>query len=139
MPIVRPRALPSPRAAISLAGAVAALALAVSSAAGSLPGEAPTPGPVPLADRLQPDTWAFAIPSSWLAAPIPGLRTGDVLDLVGVRASERATAVDIAAGVRVVSIDDRAVVVELTFEDASAVSVARARGLMILPVLRSSR
>lgn len=139
MPIVRRPVLPSPRAAIPLAGAVAALALAMSGAAGSLPGAAPVPSPAPLADRLQPETWAFAIPSSWLAAPIPGLRIGDVLDLVGVRASERATAVDIAAGVRVVSLDDRSVVVELTFEDASAVAVARARGLMILPVLRSSR
>lgn len=92
-----------------------------------------------LADRLEPRTWAFAIPHAWLAAPLAGLREGDVLDLIATRTSERATASEVARGLRVMTVDERAIVVELTAEDAAAIAEARARGLSFVPILRSSR
>lgn len=92
-----------------------------------------------LADRLEPRTWAIAIPLAWMAAPLAELREGDILDLIGTRTSERANASEIASGLRVMSLDEGSLVVELTAEDASAIAEARARGLSFLPVLRSSR
>lgn len=93
----------------------------------------------PLAERLGVRTWALAIPTSWLAAPIPGLRDDDVLDLIGTRSGERAVASDIATGLRVVSSDERVLIVELTDADASAIASARARGLSLIPILRSDK
>jgi hypothetical protein len=103
--------------------------------------DAPSPArsPASLAQHLGPRTWALAIPISWLAAPIPGLRDDDVLDLIGTRAGERATASDVATGLRVISADDRVVVVELTDDDASAIAAARGRGLSLIPILRSGQ
>lgn len=92
-----------------------------------------------LADRLEPRTWAVAIPVAWLAAPLAGLREGDVLDLIATRTSERANATEVASGLRVMSLDERSLVVELTSDDASAIAEARARGLSFVPILRSSR
>lgn len=121
-----------------LAAAVVAAAFAVLTAVA--PASEPAPvKPVALADRLEPRTWAMALPLAWLATPLDGLRPGDVLDLIGTRTSERATASEIAAGLRVVAIDEQAVVVELTAADASAIAAARGRGLSFVPILRSSR
>ncbi len=119
----------------------AALVLVVLGAATALaPAEArPAAAPVSIADRLGERTWALAIPPSWLAAPIPGLRGEDILDLIGTRPGERATASEIATGLRVIAADDHALLVELTEEDASAIASARARGLSLVPILRSSR
>jgi hypothetical protein len=121
--------------------AAASLILAAGSSATVLapqPAAAPVATPA-LSDRLGPKTWAFALPVAWLAAPLPGLREDDVLDLLGARASERATASDVASGVRVMSVDERTIVVELTAEDAAAIAAARARGLSLMPILRSTR
>lgn len=119
-------------AALVLAGAAAAAAL--------VPTDVPvTHPPASIADRLGVRTWALALPTSWLAAPIPGLRAEDILDLIGTHAGERATATKVATGLRVVSGDDRALIVELTEEDASAIASARARGITLVPILRSSR
>lgn len=123
--------------------ALLALGLALSAVAGGL---ALRPAPEPpaavrgsLADRLEPRTWAFAIPQAWMAAPIGGLREGDVLDLLGTRASERANALEVARGLRVMDIGETGLVVELTADDAAAIAEARARGLTFMPILRSSR
>jgi len=132
------RSIPRARGALLIAalvvGSLAAFTAVVPSA--SVPASV---APLSLADRLEPRTWAFAIPLTWLAAPLASLREGDVLDLIGTRTSERATASEIAAGLRVMSIDDRALVVELTADDASAIAEARGRGLSFVPILRSSR
>lgn len=138
--MIRRRPLPAlPRSRLLLiAGAALAAVLALASAAapGSAPVQATALG---LADRLEPRTWALAIPLGWMAAPLAGLREGDVLDLIGTRTSERANATEVARGLRVMSLDDRSLVVELTAEDASAIAEARARGLSFVPILRSSR
>lgn len=131
-------AIPRPRLLL-LAPAAIAGALAITSAvsAGSpSPEEHPRPA---LADRLEPRTWAVAIPLAWLAAPLADLREGDVLDLIATRTSERANATEVARGLRVMSLDERGLVVELTSDDASAIAEARARGLSFVPILRSSR
>lgn len=131
-------AIPRPRLLLLVPAAMAA-ALAVASA--FTPGSAaPAEGPaMALADRLEPRTWAVAIPLTWLAAPLADLREGDVLDLIATRTSERASATEVASGLRVMSLDERGLVVELTSDDASAIAEARARGLSFVPILRSSR
>lgn len=131
-----PRAVP-PRLTLAFAAMVAIAAAAFT----SFPLD-PRPVPVPasaLSERLGPRTWALAIPVAWLSAPIPGLREDDVLDVIGARPSERATASEVATGLRVMAADDRTLVVELTAEDASAIASARARGLSLIPILRSAR
>lgn len=137
------RALPVPRVAlpsrVPLAIVAVVLAAAAFAAAAIQSEPAAVPPPPTLAERLGPRTWAFAIPLGWLSAPIPGLRGDDVLDLLGARASERATASEVAQGLRVMSSDDRALIVELTAEDAAAIASARARGLSLIPILRSTR
>lgn len=129
--------IPRPRLLLLVPAAMAA-AIAVGSAitGDSAPADVPTPA---LADRLEPRTWAAAIPLAWLAAPLAGLRQGDVLDLIATRTSERANAVEVASGLRVMSLDELSLVVELTSDDASAIAEARARGLSFVPILRSSR
>lgn len=128
----------APRTVLALLAAVlAALALftaAVAAAPQPLPARAPS-----LSERLDAGAWAFAIPVEWLAAPIPGLAEGDVVDLLGARPGERATASEVAAALRVVAIDDATLVVELTPGDAAAIVAARARGLELVPILRSAR
>ncbi|MDE3192487.1 MAG: hypothetical protein KGN00_02255 [Chloroflexota bacterium] len=119
---------------------VAAAALAIVAAATSLAPSGDRPAsraPASIAERLGERTWAFAIPTSWLTAPLPGLRDDDILDLLGTRVGERAA--PIASGLRVLSSDERAVVVELTADDAAAIASARARGLSLVPILRSLR
>lgn len=125
----------SPRAVL-LAGAVAVAA--VGGAMTLVPGDARTVAPS-LAQRLGPRTWALAVPITWLAAPIPGLREDDIVDLLGTRSGERATASEVATGLRVMAIDDRVVVIELRSDDASAIAAARARGLSLIPIVRSVR
>ncbi len=99
----------------------------------------PIVAPPTLAQRLGVRTYGFAIPAGWLAAPIPGLHEDDVVDILGTRPSERATAIDVAEGLRVMAVDERALVVELRAEDAAAIAAARARGQSLIPILRSSR
>jgi hypothetical protein len=131
-------AIPRQRLALLAAAAIAAsLALASALAPGS-PVQAEATA-LRLADRLEPQTWAFAIPLAWMAAPLAELRAGDVIDLIGTRTSERANASEVARGLRVMSLDERSLVVELTAEDATAIAEARARGLSFVPILRSSR
>ena len=134
--VVAPRLGAIPRLAVAIAALFLAGASALTLAVPPSPVRAEPPA---LSQRLGPRTWALAIPVAWLSAPIPGLRDDDVLDLLGARPSERATASDVATGVRVMAVDERTLVVELTAEDAAAVASARARGLSLIPILRSTR
>ncbi len=128
---------PSRRRAIL--GTVVALLLSAAALSARAVDPAPIEAPAGLADRLAPSSWAVAIPVAWLAAPLPGLRTGDRIDVLAVRPGERATASAIAFDLEVMSIDDRALVLDARAEDATALTVARAGGLLIVPLLRSTR
>ena len=119
--------------------AAGALVLAAAAAAGAVIPSGERPARVPaLTERLGAETYGLAIPVAWLAAPIPGLRENDVLDMLGTRSGERATAQDVASGLRVMTVDDRTLVVELTSQEASAITAARARGLSLIPIVRSA-
>jgi hypothetical protein len=91
-----------------------------------------------LAQRLSISTWAFAVPTGWLAAPLTEVRSGDSVDLLAVRSGDRPLAVAIAADLRVMSADERVVVFEVDEDSATAIASARASGLFIVPLLRST-
>ncbi len=99
----------------------------------------PVPGPPPLAVQLPASSWGFAIPTSWFAAPLLGLRPGDRIDILAMRASERPSANAIAFDLEVMTVDERAVVLGVSALDASAIAIARASGQLIIPLLRSTR
>lgn len=112
--------------------AVAALATQLATAP-------PTPAAPSLADELRPATWALHVPTVWLAAPVPRVRKGDQLDILAVRQGDRAYTVPIAYAVTVLSSDERGVLLEVDENDASAIATARGSGLLLVPLLRSSR
>jgi hypothetical protein len=91
-----------------------------------------------LAQRLSMSTWALAVPTSWLAAPLAEARSGDSVDLLAVRAGDRPLAVAIAADLRVMGADERSIIFEVDEESATAIASARASGLLIVPLLRST-
>jgi len=91
-----------------------------------------------LAQRLSISTWALAVPNGWLAAPLAEVRSGDSVDLLAVRSGDRPLAVAIAADLRVMNADERAIVFEVDEESATAIASARASGLLIVPLLRST-
>jgi len=91
-----------------------------------------------LAQRLSLSTWALAVPTAWLAAPLAEVRSGDSVDLLAVRSGERPLAVAIAADLRVMGADERSIVFEVDEESATAIATARASGLLIVPLLRST-
>lgn len=93
---------------------------------------------VSLAQRLSMSTWALAVPTAWLAAPLAEVRSGDSVDLLAVRAGDRPLAVAIAADLRVMSADERSIVFEVDEESATAIASARASGLLMVPLLRST-
>lgn len=129
------RRLPVRRIAL---GAVSAL-LTVAALGAQMSGAvAPSPPPS-LAESLAPSTWAMTLPAAWLAAPVPRVSTGDLIDVLAVRQGERAYAVPVAYAARVVTADERGLVLELDEEGASAIAIARGGGLMLVPLLRSTR
>jgi len=91
-----------------------------------------------LAQRLSVSTWALAVPLAWLAAPLAEVRSGDSVDLLAVRSGDRPLAVAIAADLRVMGADERSIVFEVDEESATAIATARASGLLIVPLLRST-
>jgi len=91
-----------------------------------------------LAQRLSMSTWAFAVPTAWLAAPLAEVRSGDSVDLLAVRTGDHALAIAIAADLRVMSADERSIVFEVDEESATAIASARASGLLMVPLLRST-
>jgi hypothetical protein len=129
------RRFPARRAALGAASALLTLgALGMEMGAGA----APSP-PASLAESLAPSTWAMNLPVAWLAAPVPRVRIGDVIDVLAVRQGERAYAVPVAYAARVMATDDRGIVLELDEEGASAIAIARGGGLLLVPLLRSTR
>jgi len=92
-----------------------------------------------VAETLAPDTWALTLPPAWLATPVIGTRPGDHLDILALRPGERATATAIAFDLLVVSLDEHGLVVGCAADDATAIAVARASGLLLVPLLRSTR
>ncbi|HKC91060.1 MAG TPA: hypothetical protein VKE23_07000 [Candidatus Limnocylindria bacterium] len=91
-----------------------------------------------LAQRLSVSTWALAVPLAWLAAPLAEVRSGDRVDLLAVRIGDRPLAVAIAADLRVMGADERSIVFEVDEESATAIATARASGLLVVPLLRST-
>jgi hypothetical protein len=125
------------RRRLALGGASALLAVA---ALGAEMGGATTPTvQVSLAESLAPSTWAMSLPVAWLAAPVPRVRTGDVIDVLAVRQGDRAYAVPVAYAARVMATDERGIVLELDEEGASAIAIARGGGMLLVPLLRSTR
>lgn len=129
------RRLPARR--IALAGVSALLTLGALGA--ELRGVTAPAAEVSLAESLAPATWAMSLPAAWLAAPMPRVRIGDLIDVLAVRQGERAYAVPVAYAARVVGSDERGVVLELDEEGASAIAIARGGGLLLVPLLRSVR
>ena len=126
-----------PRRRLALGAASALLALA---ALGVEMGGATTPtATASLAESLAPSTWAMNLPVAWLAAPVPRVRTGDVIDVLAVRQGERAYVVPVAYAARVMATDERGIVLELDEEGASAIAIARGGGMLLVPLLRSTR
>jgi len=126
-----------PRRRLALGGASALLALAAVGA--EMGGAATPPAQASLAGSLAPSTWAMHLPAAWLAAPVPRVRAGDVIDVLAVRQGERAYAVPVAYAARVMAADDRGIVLELDEEGASAIAIARGGGMLLVPLLRSTR
>ncbi|HEY7624264.1 MAG TPA: hypothetical protein VIA63_04495 [Candidatus Limnocylindria bacterium] len=119
-------------------GIVALAGLASTVGPPASPGADPS-APVSLAARLSASTWAMAIPAAWLAAPLGEVRVGDSVDLLAVRSGDHPVAIAIAADLRVMTSDERAVVFEVDEESATAIATARATGLLLVPLLRSTR
>jgi len=124
----------------AILAAIGALLLTVAVLASQLsPAPQAAAAPVTVAEGLAPGTWAVSIPTSWLISPIAGLRAGDRLDILALRPGEHAIATAVAFDLVVVSADDRAVIVGTGADDATALAVARASGLLLVPLLRSTR
>ncbi|HEV8669524.1 MAG TPA: hypothetical protein VGS01_02175 [Candidatus Limnocylindria bacterium] len=129
------RRFPARRAALGAASGLLALgALGV-----EIGGAAAPAAPPSLAESLAPATWAMSVPAAWLAAPVPRVRAGDLIDILAVRQGDRAYAVPVAYAARVIVSDERGIILELDEEGASAIAIARGGGLLLLPLLRSSR
>jgi hypothetical protein len=129
------RRLPGRRVALGAASALLALgALAVELGAATTP-----TAEASLAEALAPSTWAMNLPAAWLAAPAPRVHTGDVVDVLAVRQGDRAYAVPVAYAARVMAVDEHGIVLELDEEGASAIAIARGGGMLLVPLLRSTR
>lgn len=129
------RRLPLRRIALGAASAL----LAVGALGAEMSGAAAPSPPASLAESLAPSTWAMTLPTAWLAAPVPRVFIGDLIDVLAVRQGERAYAVPVAYAARVVAADERGLVLELDEEGASAIAIARGGGLLLVPLLRSTR
>lgn len=119
---------------------VAAVVLGCAAIATEVVAQPVAPAPaVSIADEIGPSTWALSVPHSWLAAPVPHLRPGDALDIFAVRQGDRAYSVPVAYAVSVVALDDKAIVLEVGEDDATALLTAHGGGMLLVPLLRSTR
>ena len=137
LPALTASRLRRPKRRIAL-GAASAL-LAVGALGAEMSGAAAPPQPASLAESLSPSTWAMTLPAAWLAAPAPRVSTDDLIDVLAVRQGERAYAVPVAYAARVMAADERGLVLELDEEGASAIAIARGGGMLLVPLLRSTR
>lgn len=122
--------------------AAAGCGLVLAAFAAAMPGvatEAPAAPVASLAARLPPSSWGFAVPTVWFATPLTGIRVGDRIDVLALKASDRPSAAAIAYDLEVMSIDERTLVVGVNAFDATAIATARAAGQLIVPLLRSER
>ena len=133
--LARRRRLP-PRATAALGGMLLLGAAALFGPASSDAGAIRT---ATIADTLAPDTWALSLPGTWLATFPVGLRPGDRLDVLALRSGDHASATAIAFDLLVVSVNEHALVVGCRADDATALAIARASGMLLVPLLRSSR
>jgi hypothetical protein len=132
-------AIPRRRLVLAVGGTTLLIASLVSTFAVSPPRPADEAAArTSLAQRLSMSTWALAVPTAWLAAPLAETRSGDSVDLLAVRGGDRPLAVAIAADLRVMGADDRSVIFEVDEESATAIATAHASGLLIVPLLRST-
>lgn len=129
------RRLPVRRVALGAASAL----LTLGALGAGMTGAATPAAEASLAESLAPSTWAMSLPAAWLAAPVPRVRTGDVIDVLAVRQGDRAYAVPVAYAARVMAADEHGIVLELDEEGASAIAIARGGGLLLIPLLRSAR
>lgn len=97
------------------------------------------PVAVSLADQLHPATWAMNVPAVWLASAPPPIRTGDAIDILAVRSGDKAYVLPVAYGVIVLGVSERGLILEVDETDASAIATARGGGLLLVPLLRSTR
>jgi hypothetical protein len=81
----------------------------------------------------------MTVPSAWLAAPVPPVRRGDAIDILAMHSGDKAYSIPVAYGVRVVSVTDRGLLLEVDETDATAIATARGGGLLLVPLLRSTR
>jgi hypothetical protein len=75
---------------------------------------------------------------AWLATP-SRLAPGDRVDLLGVRAGDRPSALPLAADLLVMEADPDRVVFEVDEDAATTIAAARASALVLVPLLRSTR
>jgi hypothetical protein len=129
------RRMPTRRIALGAASAL----LTLGALGAEIGGAAAPPAPASLAESLAPSTWAMSLPAAWLAAPVPRVRTGDLIDVLAVRQGDRAYALPVAYAARVLAMDEHGIVLELDEEGASAIAIARGGGLLLVPLLRSTR
>jgi len=121
-----------PQLAIAVAGVGLALAVLVAPRAEPGVAEAPDAAAVLAADAV-----ALHVPQSWLGAPLPPARFGDRVDVFAASAADRtAGAIVAASDARVLSLPGDGLVLALTADDAAALTVARARGYLLVVVLR---
>jgi len=138
LPALTIRARRIPR--LRLLSGVASAGLLAIGVLGSVPGPADRPAHVaPLAQRLAPASWGFAVPTTWFAVPLTDLHVGDRIDVLSLRAGERPAAAAIAFDLEVMAIDERSLVINVSAGDATAIATARAGGQLIVPLLRSTR
>src|SRR5438094_9373390 len=80
--------------AVGIGGAMLAVTLVgtLMSSAGSTTA---TGQPQPLVDRLAPSTWALALPTSWLAAPVAEVRRAPSGALLAGRTAGRPPAIPV--------------------------------------------
>jgi hypothetical protein len=97
------------------------------------------PDSTSVADALRPATWAMTVPTAWLAAPVPPVRRDDAIDILAMRSGDKGYSVPVAYGVRVLSVTDRGLLLEVDETDATAIATARGSGLLLVPLLRSTR
>lgn len=123
-----------------LASGAASLLLVGGSVAAGGVGVEPQPQPATqflLAEELPDSTWGMTLPTSWLATPLEGVAAGDRLDLLALTLGQRTTATAIAFDLLVIRVDRQVLVVAVTAPDATSISIARASGQLIVPLLRS--
>ena len=130
---VRRTALPSRKALLPIASILLAL--------GGISAYWPSsvPATTSLAEELAPATWAMTVPLPWLAAPVPPVRRGDAIDILAMRSGDKAYALPVAYGVRVLSTGERGLLLEVDKTDATAIATAHGGGLLLVPLLRSTR